>query len=81
MSLVVAKEKKLKATTEEWELPYSGLDGRCIEKSIGEYRYKICASLGLWGLGFQGFVWSYSCRAHAWSMFTCFDTCITTSSA
>ena len=43
---VVAKEKKLKSTTEEWELPYSGLDGRCIEKSIGEYKYKICASLG-----------------------------------
>ncbi|CAE7324459.1 PSL4 [Symbiodinium sp. CCMP2456] len=35
-------EKKLKSTTEEWELPYSGLDGRCIEKSIGEYKYKIC---------------------------------------
>ncbi|CAE7362256.1 PSL4 [Symbiodinium pilosum] len=35
-------EKKLKSGSEEWELPYSGLDGRCIEKSIGEYKYKIC---------------------------------------
>ena len=35
-----AEEKKL-TSMEEWELPYSGLDGRCIEKSIGEYKYKI----------------------------------------
>ena len=36
------KEEKLKSGEDEQELAFSGLTDRCIEKSIGEYKYKIC---------------------------------------
>lgn len=39
-----AQEDQLKSGVEERELAFSGLHDRCIEKSIGEYKYKICAS-------------------------------------
>eukprot|EP00434_Breviolum_minutum_P001624 symbB.v1.2.001433.t1/scaffold58.1/size370606/2 len=35
-------EEKLKSGEDEQELAFSGLTDRCIEKSIGEYKYKIC---------------------------------------
>ena len=38
-----AKEEKLKSGVEDGELAFSGLSNRCIEKTIGQYKYKICA--------------------------------------
>jgi hypothetical protein len=37
-----AKEEKSKSGEDEQELAFSGLNERCIEKSIGDYKYKIC---------------------------------------
>ena len=37
-----AKEEKSKSGEDEQELAFSGLNDRCIEKSIGDYKYKIC---------------------------------------
>eukprot|EP00930_Biecheleria_cincta_P015707 TRINITY_DN13004_c0_g1_i1.p1 TRINITY_DN13004_c0_g1~~TRINITY_DN13004_c0_g1_i1.p1 ORF type:complete len:514 (+),score=109.91 TRINITY_DN13004_c0_g1_i1:42-1583(+) len=50
-------EKKAQAAENEVEMAYSGLEGRCLEKSVGEYKYKACffenakqdsVSLGRW---------------------------------
>lgn len=50
-------EKKAQAAGNESEMAYSGLEGRCLEKSVGEYKYKACffenakqdsVSLGRW---------------------------------
>ncbi|CAK9093025.1 unnamed protein product [Durusdinium trenchii] len=55
-------EDQLKSGVEERELAFSGLHDRCIEKSIGEYKYKICfftdakqdhTSIGRW----KGWSW------------------------